>query len=94
MFTTEQHNPNVQTCATHFMDDYLLLTVQMWSFAQCNAGVCVRGTGSHHSGEVTFPTCACGVRPIAMHCVRWPIRADCACRKQGLENEVFERGGA
>ncbi len=21
LFTTEQHNPNVQICATHFMDD-------------------------------------------------------------------------
>ncbi len=27
---------------------------------------------------------ACGVRPITMHWVNWPIRADCACRKEGL----------
>ncbi len=27
---------------------------------------------------------ASGVRPITMHCVSWPIRADCACRKEGL----------
>ncbi len=27
---------------------------------------------------------ACGVRPITMHCVSWPIRADCACWKEGL----------
>ncbi len=27
---------------------------------------------------------ACGVRPITMHWVSWPIRADCACRKEGL----------
>ncbi len=27
---------------------------------------------------------ACGVRPITMHCASWPIRADCACRKEGL----------
>ncbi len=27
---------------------------------------------------------ACGVRPITMHCVSWPIRADCACRKEGI----------
>ncbi len=27
---------------------------------------------------------ACGVWPITMHCVSWPIRADCACRKEGL----------
>ncbi len=26
----------------------------------------------------------CGVRPITMHCASWPIRADCACRKEGL----------
>ncbi len=31
----------------------------------------------------TFPMRACGVRPITMHCVSWPIRADCACRKKG-----------
>ncbi len=38
---------------------------------------------------------ACGVRPITMHWVSWPIRADCACRKEGLvENEAFERGEA
>ncbi len=27
---------------------------------------------------------ACGVRPITMHCASWPIRADCARRKEGL----------
>ncbi len=27
---------------------------------------------------------AYGVRPITMHCASWPIRADCACRKEGL----------
>ncbi len=27
---------------------------------------------------------ACGVQPITMHCASWPIRADCACRKEGL----------
>ncbi len=27
---------------------------------------------------------ACGVRPITMHCVNWPIRADCACRNERL----------
>ncbi len=27
---------------------------------------------------------ACGVRPITMHCVSWPIRADCDCQKEGL----------
>ncbi len=33
---------------------------------------------------VTFPMCACGVRPITMHWVSWPIRADCTCWKEGL----------
>ncbi len=44
----------------------------------------------------------CGVRPITMHWVSWPIRADCSCRNEGLcrkqrgfiENNAFERGGA
>ncbi len=27
---------------------------------------------------------ACGVWPITMHCSSWPIRTDCACRKEGL----------
>ncbi len=27
---------------------------------------------------------AFGVRPITMHCVSWPIRADCACQKEGF----------
>ncbi len=31
---------------------------------------------------VTFPTLACSVRPITMHCASWPIRPDCACRKE------------
>ncbi len=32
---------------------------------------------------------ACGVRPIVMHCASWPIRADCACRKEDFnENEA------
>ncbi len=38
-------------------------------------------------------TCACGVRPITMHCASWPIRADCACRKEGLCRKR-SRGGA
>ncbi len=33
---------------------------------------------------VIFPTRACGVRPITMHWVSWPITADCTCRKEGL----------
>ncbi len=38
---------------------------------------------------------ACGVRPITMHCARWPIRADCTCRKEGLcrKQSVWERRG-
>ncbi len=36
------------------------------------------GKGSYISNA------ACGVRPITMHWVSWPIRADCACRKEGL----------
>ncbi len=38
---------------------------------------------------------ACGVRPITMHCVSWPIRVDCACRKEGLcrKRSVWERRG-
>ncbi len=38
---------------------------------------------------------ACGVRPITMHCASWPIRADCACRKEGLcrKRLVWERRG-
>ncbi len=31
-------------------------------------------------------------RPITMHWVSWPIRADCACRGF-VENDTFERGG-
>ncbi len=34
--------------------------------------------------SVTFPTHACGVRPITMHVVSWPIRAGCACWKEEL----------
>ncbi len=33
---------------------------------------------------VKFNMRACGVRPITMHCVSWPIRADCACQKEEL----------
>ncbi len=38
---------------------------------------------------------ACGVRPIIMNCASWPIRADCACRKEGLcrKRSVWERLG-
>ncbi len=44
---------------------------------------------------VTFPTHACGVQSITMHWVSWPIRADCACRKEGLCRKwlVWERRG-
>ncbi len=106
LFTTQQHNPNVQICATHFMDDsfvnlgqykagyawrlflkkkvhsdfamtiwrfwisdckYVLLLVQVFAidcsnvdFARNMLCVCVRGTGSHHSGvfslsEIVLP---------------------------------------
>ncbi len=42
-----------------------------------------------------FPTHACGVRSITMHCASWPIRADYACRKEGLcrKRSVWERQG-
>ncbi len=38
---------------------------------------------------------ACIVRPITIHCASWPIRADCACRKEGLcrKRHVWERRG-
>ncbi len=38
---------------------------------------------------------ACDARPITIHCVSWPIRADCACRKEGLCRKwsVWERRG-
>ncbi len=44
---------------------------------------------------ITFPTSACAVRPITMHCASWPIRADCACRNEGLcrKRSVWERWG-
>ncbi len=43
--------------------------------------------------RVTFPTSACGVRPVTMHCASWPIRADCVGRRDFVENDAFERGG-
>ncbi len=38
---------------------------------------------------------ACGVRPITMLWVSWPIRVDCACRKEGLcrKLSIWERRG-
>ncbi len=38
--------------------------------------------------DITF-----GVPPITMHCASWPIRADCACRKEGLcrKQSIWER---
>ncbi len=59
-----------------------LLTVFIFTL---KAEACDYGKGPYISDV------ACGVRPITMHCVSWPIRADCACRKEG---QVFERGGA
>ncbi len=46
------------------------------------------GKGSYISDE------AGGVRPITMHLVSWPIRADCACWKVGLCRKwsVWEAG--
>ncbi len=44
----------------------------------------------HYISDVAY-----GVRPITMHCASWPIRADCACRKEGLcrKRSVWERRG-
>ncbi len=42
---------------------------------------------------VTVPTRACGVRPITMLWVSWPIRADCACRKEGLCRKHLREAG-
>ncbi len=36
---------------------------------------------------------ACGVRPITMHWVSCPIRADCACRKEGLCRKCLRKAG-
>ncbi len=34
------------------------------------------------------------LRPITIHCASWPIRADCACWKEGLcRKSVWERRG-
>ncbi len=35
-------------------------------------------------GTLHFRQDLLGVRPITMHCSSWPIRADCACQKEGL----------
>ncbi len=112
---------------------YLLLTVQMQSFARnascvCVCGVCacacacacvcacvwVWGEQDHitveyykilqiHTSIITVSVTrlcyisysACGVRPITMHWVSWPIRADCTCWKEGLcrKLSVWERRG-
>ncbi len=42
---------------------------------------------------VTFPTRARGVRPITMHCASWPIKADCACWKEGLCKKHLRAAG-
>ncbi len=44
----------------------------------------LKAKARNYGKGVTFATSACGVRPITMHCASWPIRADCACRKEGL----------
>ncbi len=51
---------------------------------------------AHDYGKGSYiSNVACGVRPITMLCVSWPIRADCACRKEGLcrKRSVWERRG-
>ncbi len=54
---------------------------------------------------VTFPMHACGVPPITMHWVSWPIRAECTGsvgqseqtalvgRRGFVDNNEFERAG-
>ncbi len=47
---------------------------------------------------IKFPTRACGVRPITMHWVSWPIRADCTCWKEWrwngeVKRRIWERRG-
>ncbi len=53
------------------------------------AEVCDYGKGNYISDV------ACGVRPITMHWVSWPIKADCACWKEGLcrKRSVWEKRG-
>ncbi len=53
----------------------ILLTVFTFFFKD---EACDNGKGLYISDA------ACVVRTITMHCVSWPIRADCACRKEGL----------
>ncbi len=51
---------------------------------------------SHDYGKGSnISNVACGVRPITMHCASWPIRADSACREEGLCRKqcVWERRG-
>ncbi len=51
---------------------------------------------SHDYGKGRYISdAACGVRPITMHCASWPIRADSACREEGLCRKqcVWERRG-
>ncbi len=53
----------------------------------------LKAEACHYGKGRYISDAACGVRPITMHCASWPIRADCACRKEGLcrKRSVWER---
>ncbi len=51
----------------------LTVFILIWKAEDCDYG-----KGRYISDE------ACGVRPITMLWVSWPIRAVCACQKEGL----------
>ncbi len=56
-----------------------LLTVFTFSF---------KADARDYGKERYISDAACGVRPITMHCASWPIRADCACWKEGLYRKL------
>ncbi len=77
--TYEHHHCVTRLCSPLGLELMLKLRTLLTVFTFIlKAEACDYGKGRYISDE------SCGVRPITMHCVSWPIRADCACLKEGL----------
>ncbi len=55
----------------------------------------LKAKACYYGKEHYISHAACGVQPITMHFVSWPIRAVCACWKEGLcrKQSIWERWG-
>ncbi len=76
------HKSIITVCHTTLFSSRLELMVKLMTLLTVFTLILKAEVPNYGKGVIS--DAACSVQPITMHCVSWPIRADCACQKEGL----------